>query len=418
MELKAGRDWRSILLAIASTGGAILSVALAVIVVVLQAAMKLGGDQQNHPLLDAVLLASAILFIGALLIPAAYYSFQRLIGEEVAANKTRPMNIPTGILLTLAWLGVTALAQIFYGNNILRWITPPFYILSIGLPVYFFARLAIGGLNNGSKQRLWGVLGSSMILGPSFASFIELILAMFLLIGLSLYLAFHPELRVLFNTLKEQLNNVSNPDDILNLLSPYLLNPAVIMTALLFFSVFAPVVEEIAKSLTAWTIFDHLSSPAQGFVIGALSGTGFGLVESLLASVQPDPSWATTLFVRGGTTMMHILTASLTGWGIASFRATKRPRRMISTYALAMFLHGLWNACVVFIVIGAVHLTLSGQSNNIMGITLTVLGISILAIISLIVPFALGIINWRLRSAMQHLPPAEVVENKNVEGVK
>ena len=181
------------------------------------------------------------------------------MGKEVAADKTGPMNIPAGILLTFAWLGVTALAQIFYGNNILRWITPPLYILSIGLPVYFFVRLAIGGLNTGSKQRLWGALGSGMILGPSFASSIELILAMFLLIGVGLYLAFHPELRVVFNILKEQLNNVSNPDDILNLLSPYLLNPIVIMVVLLFFSVIAPVVEETAKSLTAWTIFDHLS---------------------------------------------------------------------------------------------------------------------------------------------------------------
>jgi len=418
VESKAGRDWRSILLAIVSTGSAISAVALAVIVVVLQAAMKFGGDQQNHPLIDAVLLASAILFIGALLIPAAYYSFQRLMGEEVAADKTGPMNIPAGILITFAWLGVTALAQIFYGDNVLRWITPPFYILSIGLPVYFFARLAIGGLNVGSKQRLWGALGSGMILGPSFASFIELILAMFLLIGVGTYLAFHPELRIVFNMLREQLNNVSNPDDVLNLISRYLLNPVVIMVALLFFSVFAPVVEETAKSLTAWTIFDHLSSPAQGFVIGALSGTGFGMVESLLASVQPDSNWATTLFVRGGTTMMHILTAGLTGWGIACFRAYKRPNRMIGAYALAMFLHGLWNACVVLILIGAVHIALSGQSNNIMGITLTVLGISTLAIISLIVPFTLGIINWRLRSAIQRSPLPEVIENKNIEGVK
>jgi len=74
VESKAGRDWRSILLAIASTGGAILAVAMAVIVVVVQAAMTLRGDQQKHPLIDAVLLASAILFVGALLIPAAYYS--------------------------------------------------------------------------------------------------------------------------------------------------------------------------------------------------------------------------------------------------------------------------------------------------------------------------------------------------------
>ncbi|MGA7193184.1 MAG: PrsW family glutamic-type intramembrane protease [Anaerolineales bacterium] len=417
MESKAGRDWRSILLAIASTGGAILAVAMAVIVVVFQAAMTFGGDQK-HPLIDAVLLASAILFVGALLIPAAYYSIQRVMGEETTGDTTKPMNIVAGLLLIFAWLGATTLAQIFYGNNILRWITPPFYILSIGLPVYFFARLAIGGLNTSSKQRIWGALGSGMLLGPSLAVFLELMLVVLLLIGVGVYLGFHPELRFAFNAIRNQLNNTSNSDDILNLITPYLLNPIVIALAFLFFSIFAPLVEETAKSLTVWAVFDRLSSPAQGFVIGALSGTGFGLVESLLASVQPDSSWATTLFVRGGTTMMHIMTVSLTGWGIASFRANKRIGRLIGTYALAMFLHGLWNACVILIVIGSVHTTLGATSQNFVGIALIVLGISILSIVALMVPFALGIINWRLRAATNPLPLPDAVENKNIEGVK
>ncbi len=82
MELKAGRDWRSILLAIVSTGSAILAVALAVIVVVLQAAMKLGGNQQNPPLIDTVLLASAILFIGALFISRCVLQFPEIDGRR------------------------------------------------------------------------------------------------------------------------------------------------------------------------------------------------------------------------------------------------------------------------------------------------------------------------------------------------
>ena len=288
------------------------------------------------------------------------------------------MNIGTGILLTFVWLGIIALAQIFYGNTFLRWVTPPLYILSIGLPVYFFARLAVGGLNSGSKQRAWGALGTGMILGSIARHFYRINADCFLLIGAGIYLAFHPELMTVFNTIKNQLNSTSNPDDILNLISPYLLNPLVIILALTFFSVAAPVVEETAKSLTVWTVFDHLSSPAQGFVIGALSGTGFGLVESLLASVQPDLSWATTLFVRGGSTMMHIVAASLTGWGIASFRATKRPGRMIGAYTLAMFLHGSWNACVVFIVVGAVRMSLGTSPTNIVGIALTAFGVAML----------------------------------------
>lgn len=411
MEPKAGRDWRSILLAIASTGGAIMAVAMAVIVVVIQAAMTLRGNQQNPPLIYGVLLASAILFVGALLIPGAYYSIQRLIGEEVAVNATKPMNIGAGFLIAFVWLGITALTQIFYGNAFLRWITPPLYILSIGLPVYFFARLAIGGLNAGSKQRTWGALGTGMILGPSLASLIELMLVALLLFGVAVYLAFHPELMSVLNTIRAQINNASNPDDILTLISPYLLNPIIIALALLFFSAVAPLVEETAKSLTVWTVFDHLASPAQGFVIGALSGAGFGLVESLLASVQPDSSWATTLIVRGGSSMMHIVAASLTGWGIAWFRTTKRPARMIGMYALAMFLHSLWNACVVLMVMGSVRTALGAHSENIVGMAFIILGISILTIIALGMPIALGMINWRLRAATHPLPPADIVEH-------
>ncbi|HEY9151245.1 MAG TPA: PrsW family glutamic-type intramembrane protease, partial [Anaerolineales bacterium] len=293
-----------------------------------------------------------------------------------------------------------------------RWITPPFYIVSIGIPVYFFARLAIGGLNAGSKQRLWGALGSGMILGPALAALIELGLVVLLLVGIGFYLAFHPELRMVFNTIKDQINSASNSDNALNLISPYLLNPVVIVLALLFLSVVAPVVEETAKSLTVWTVFDHLSTPAQGFVVGALSGTGFGLVESLLASVQPDSSWATTLLVRGGSTMMHIFAASLTGWGIASFRTTKRPGRMIGMYALAMFFHGLWNACVVLIVVGSIHVTLGSSSDNLTGIVLTALGVSILAIVSLVIPIALGTINWRLHSVTSSIPSSTLAEGK------
>jgi hypothetical protein len=349
--------------------------------------------------------------VGALLIPGAYYSIQRLIGEEVAVNATKPMNIGAGFLIAFVWLGITALTQIFYGNAFLRWITPPLYILSIGLPVYFFARLAIGGLNAGSKQRTWGALGTGMILGPSLASLIELMLVALLLFGVAVYLAFHPELMSVLNTIRAQINNASNPDDILTLISPYLLNPIIIALALLFFSAVAPLVEETAKSLTVWTVFDHLASPAQGFVIGALSGAGFGLVESLLASVQPDSSWATTLIVRGGSSMMHIVAASLTGWGIAWFRTTKRPARMIGMYALAMFLHSLWNACVVLMVMGSVRTALGAHSENIVGMAFIILGISILTIIALGMPIALGMINWRLRAATHPLPPADIVEH-------
>jgi len=418
VKANAGQDWRSILLAIVSTGGAVLAVALAVVIVVVYAAMNLQGSPERYPFIDAVLFASAILYIGALLVPAAYFSFQRLIGKEVALNEIRPMNIPAGFVLTAIWLGVTALTQVFYGDTILRWITPPFYLLSVSMPVLFFAWLTIGGLRTGSKQRLWGALESGMLIGPGLAAFIELILVIFLFVGIGIYVSFHPELRMTFNILKEQLNNASNPEDILDLVSPYFLNPTVIVIALIFFSVIAPLVEETAKSLTTWTIADRLSLPAEGFVIGALSGAGFGLVESLLASVQPDSSWAITLLVRGGTAMMHIITASLTGWGIASLRVNKRFDHMLGTYALAMLLHSLWNACVVMIVAGSLRITLNARSSDVLGYASIYIGAAILVMVVLGVPVALGAINRRLRPIAPLLPPIDLPEGETIEGVK
>ncbi len=420
-----GRDWRSILLTIGSVGVMIVTVILAITVVVYQAATMLTGSRKSHPLFDSILLAITILFIGALLIPSAYYSIRHLMGKDVPPDTTPSMSFGQGALIVAGWLVVIALTQLLYGNTFLRWLTPPLYLASIGLPVYFFVRLTTGGLNAGSRLRTWGAFSTGMILSPSIASFVELTVIGFLAAGVGIYLAFHPELFGTFNALRGQISNASTPNDIFNLIGPYLLNPWVIVVGLFLLSVVAPLVEETSKSLTAWILFDHLSSPAQGFIIGALSGTGFGLVESLMASVQPDSSWATTLIVRGGSTMMHIVTASLTGWGIASFRATKRPRRMIGMYALAMLLHSLWNASVVAIAVGATDTSLGLRANGFVGFWLMAIGVSILCLIALSIPFALGTINWRLRTASSPAQPAAdlpypipMEEKKNGDGTE
>ena len=121
--------------------------------------------------------------------------------------------------------------------------------------------------------------------------------------------------------------------------------------------------------------------------------------------------------------MMHIVAASLTGWGIAWFRTTKRPGRMIGMYALAMFLHSLWNACVILIVTGSVRSAIGAHTENIMGMALIIFGVSILIIIALSMPIALGMINWRLRAATSPIPspalpfpPLQEREGENAEG--
>jgi RsiW-degrading membrane proteinase PrsW (M82 family) len=308
------------------------------------------------------------------------------------------MSPGAGLLILCLWTGAAALAQLFYRNPILRWATPCFYLAAVALPVYFFARLATGGLNFGSRQRTWGALGSGLLLGPLLAGGIELALVAVLVLAFAAFSALRPDLSGGLDFLREQLRNASQTD-ILDLLTRDLLNPIVISLVVLGFCVAGPLVEESAKSLTAWAVFDRLASPAEGFVVGALSGTGFGLVESLLASVQPDAHWAGTLLVRGATAMMHIATSGLTGWGIATFRTSGQARHLVRGYALAFALHGLWNLCVIAVVLAALHAQVAPGSEQFLDGMLVAAGISILALILLAAAFALGLANRRLRAA-------------------
>ncbi len=396
-----GGDWRTVLLAVLSVGAALTAFALAALFLLYMGLqlLALTAPEEGPAPIEAVELASAIAFAGTVFLPAAYYSIQRLRGKEIPLRTPRPLKVPQGALLLLMWIGASILAQVFFNNKILQWFTPPLYLLAIGVPVYLLVRLAAGGLNVGSPQRAWGVLSTGMAFGISTSLLTEGAILIVGLIGAGIYVGFHPDLLSSLRHITDQLSNASSPDEALALAGPWLDNPLAFILALLFFSGFTPVIEETAKSFATWTVFDRLESPAQGFAAGALSGAGFGLLESLLASAVPDPGWASTLLVRGGSTMMHIMAAGLTGWGIASFRLSKRPGRMIGMYALAMLLHSLWNACVMLIVFGGLRVALHTGPSDILGILMTSFGVAVLLMLCLAIPLALGAINWRLRTS-------------------
>lgn len=422
MNQNPGRDWRSILLALGGIGMALFLFGVALVMLVFDIVDVFTGSLGvKASLLETILVASALIFMGCLLLPGSYYSIQRWRGKVVGLARPKPLRVWQGALVILSWLAASGLAQLFFNRPILNWLTPPLFLVSIALPAFFLVRLAIGGLNLGSRQRLWGIFGTGILLGPIPATLIEGLLAVMALMGLAVYLAVHPELIATFQNIASQLQNAASLDEILGVVGPFLLNPITILLGLLFFSVLTPIIEEVAKSLSVWTIFDRLESPAQGFALGALSGAGFGLLESLFASASPDSSWAATLIVRGGSTMMHILTASLTGWGIASYHSNKRLVHVVGMYAVAMFLHSSWNACVIFITYGGLLAASGPQSLNTLGMVLVVFGAAILLTMALSIPLVVGIANWKLRPAMAlsasplpfPIPAQEKIEGDN-----
>jgi hypothetical protein len=412
-------DWRTVLLAIGATGGALLAFSVAAFIVL----FGLLGSSES-PLVDGrrttfemVVLASALIAIGAAFLPAAYYSIRGLLGRGVPAATPGLLRVWQGVLLVVLWLGAAAGAGYLFENQIAKWITPALYVLAISVPAFFFARLATGGLHPGSRERLWGALAAGVGLGIVPAMFAELLLALLGLIGIAVYVAIHPEQLAALQSLAGQLRNSADMQQVLTNATPWLTSPIVLIGAFLVFSVISPLIEEIAKSLTTWSVYDKLTSPAQGFAVGAMSGTAFGLVESLLVSSTPGTDWTTTLLVRGASTMMHIMSASLTGWGIAALRTRKSVGMLIGMYALAIALHGAWNGSVVVITFGSVRSALASGGQEPIGMVFMALGVVVLAVLCIGIPISMATINWRFRQmAPATTAPSDIWDSTDIAG--
>jgi hypothetical protein len=233
---------------------------------------------------------------------------------------------------------------------------------------------------------------------------------------LTAYVIFHPEQLIILQQLTSRLAAAPGIEEALTVLRPWLANPVALVIALFFFSGITPVIEEAAKSLAVWVIFDRLEAPLQGFVAGAVAGAGFGLVESLLASATPDSGWAYTLLARGGSTMMHIAAAALAGWGVASLRASGRPGLLIGGYALALLIHGAWNASVIALAFGGMRLASNGGGADPLGSAFVVVGVAVLAALCVTIPTGLGVTNWRLRSGALSGPNPDSDHHRTVAG--
>jgi hypothetical protein len=398
--LGRGPGWRGILLAILSAAGAFIAPGIAAVLVA-YAALGFGhngSSPDGSRALAAVVLSSAILLLGAILAASAYYGILRLSGRSIPLATIAPIPLWQALLMLGVWGGSALLAQSLVGKGAWQWLAPMLYLVAIGTPVYILVRLTGGGVDGGSRRRFWGLLATGMLAGPALAVAAEIMAALLGLIVLASYLALHPAELTSLQQLPAWLGNATRMRENLALLAPLLDRPVVLLIALVCFSVATPLIEESTKSVAVWAVFDHLRTPAQGFLAGALSGAGFGLLESLLASATPDQNWGFALLVRGGSSMMHIAAASITGLGIARFRLARRPAPMLGAYALAVMLHGLWNGAVVTLAFGGMRMSFGLHASDLLATVLMALGATTLVVLCLTMPLALAMMNRRLRS--------------------
>lgn len=291
------------------------------------------------------LMAAGMLIIGLLLLPSAAFALLRLAGRPGWLENYRPdlpLLRPTLVILLLPLL-------LYLGYRISQlpdweWLLlPPVHVLAIGLPILWLVYVGRRGISTGSGQQTWGVLGSGLVIGPLLIMLAEIAaLAFFLLLGI-LYLVNRPELLDELSNLAQRLAQAPpNPEIYQRILEPWLAQPGVLYAAFVFIAIIVPLIEEALKPIGVWLLAGRDLSPNTGFALGLLSGAGYALFESLAFTSNAN-DWALIAGARIGTGVIHIVTAGLTGWALATAWRRGSYLRLGVAYLTAVLLHALWN---------------------------------------------------------------------------
>ncbi len=342
------------------------------------------------------LMASGMALTGALALPSAAYALARL----------RRASLPWP-----GWLNLTTVRRSIYllplvvllGYGIstlpaLSWLLlPPLHLLALGIPILWLLWFGGRGLNVGSPQRAWGVFGAGLVLAPLLILLLELVAVLAILLLVALFLASQPELVRELMQLAESLRAADlNPEQISRLMAPYLANPRVPFTLLIFFSGLVPLIEELLKPIGVWFLSGRNLTPAQGFLAGLLSGAGYALFENLALSSQAE-MWAFAVTARAGTSLLHMVTAAISGWALALAWREGRYLRLVLSYLAVMLIHGLWNGLSLLAFASALELDMAARARALLlplG-QLAPIGLGVLTLATFVL---LAVFNRRLRS--------------------
>jgi hypothetical protein len=298
------------------------------------------------------MLAAGMALIGVLVVPSAFYALWRMLDNPVEILPRRLQHLgcslwPFVALLVIPLVVLAGYAAIRYTG--LDWlIIPPLHVLAIGLPIAVLLYFTIRNLPLGSLQRMWGVFGSGLVLAPALILSLEaLALIAFMFLGI-ISIASQPQLVEQLRSLSQWLTtNEPSQEATLQAVAPYLFRPSVILSVLTFGAILVPLIEELIKPMGVWLLVGRNLYPSAGFAAGAISGAGYALFESLVLT-SGTQDWASLVVARIGTSVVHIVTAAMTGWALVLAWQRRRYLILAGTYLLAVLMHGLWNAITLF----------------------------------------------------------------------
>jgi hypothetical protein len=351
--------------------------------------------------------ATGLFLCAGLLLPLLHYGIRQFKGREIRQANLPPVKFWQMAGLTGIWVTMLILGSFL--NSLPKYASLtalPFYLLGIALPVAGLVWIAIGGLPAGSWRRVWAAFSMGMTGSTLAALFLEISIVGIAALAAGIIAMSNPTWMAIFQQIRRQVTNAGDVQTLLTVLGPYLTNPLILLAALVFAAVLAPIIEESLKPAAVWWLGKRLHSPAEGFALGALCGAGFALLEGTLAASESFQMLGSGLAARAAGSLLHITTSAVMGWGIASSRLEKRNGRLAWAYFLAISIHGLWNGSVILAAFGSLRLALPGAGSDLPSQLLAVAGIVILTLTLVTIIIMLPIINHRLRPLSPDAEPS------------
>ncbi len=305
-------------------------------------------------------LASNTAILSLFAIALGYGGLLIVIGRGLLRNQlTAPFRLPRPLWFLALFLLVLFVGQVILVLNVgAAYLFPAWHVIAsllVPLAVLSFAARQLDAVSWRSvlAQFAWGGL-VTIALAFVFEILIGVILSMLALLAIVLLLGMT---RV--NELGEAIRSAQgDPQRILQLLSQ---EPIIVLIGggllLALFIFIIPLLEETLKSTGPAILIARrvrsLAPPTRGTVLlwGLAAGAGYAFSENMLNAQGSlnNPSsltglWAGAMFLRAGTSLMHMLcTATVTrGWyeALTEKQLVRLPLWLLAAAAA----HGLWNA--------------------------------------------------------------------------
>ena len=364
------------------------------------------SSPENTQLINILFVIVAVIF---LTIPSLVSSIRYLTGKPPRPAVRRKLLYASLAILLVPLL--ILLESRLPANPSASWISAIISVLTVLIPIWWFLEIGRYRLAAGSAQRQWGLSTFSIFITLPVIILVEIIVLGIGLVFAALWLVQQPEFAPFINQFSGQF-----PPDLQSLENlsfdflPLLSRPEVIAALLAAVVLVVPMLEELLKPLALWLLHKRGLTPAEGFTAGLICGAAFALIESLfsVSAVMPG-DWLYTVTGRLGTGLLHIFTASLNGWALASTWRDGRHMRVALTYILTVLIHGAWNFFAVMMGLQTITgLPVSGFSALGASSSRVLLGMALFMLI------ALFLINRHLRSATTP-PPLPAVEQVGLE---